>query len=241
MIKEMIKKILLREKYDSVTYSKFLRKKGVNVGDNVLFIKPKSITVDLTRPFMISIGSNSVIGANVNILSHDFSWGVIKSITGEIMGNCKSVVIEESVFIGWNVMILGGVTIGHHSIIGAGSVVTKSIPSNEVWAGNPARKICTVLEYYQKNKNQALNQAYSLYEYYFNRYNESPKKELFFEFFYLFEKCSTDKEKNNWYRDQLYKMGTYDKTIAFYQDKEPQFKSYEEFLIYCKDRYNSKN
>ena len=241
MFKEMLKKIVLRERYDSVSYSKFLRKKGVDIGENILFIKPKSINIDLTRPFMISIGCNSVIGANVTILTHDFSWGVIKNLTGEIMGNCKAVVIEECVFIGWNTMILGGVTIGHHSIIGAGSVVTKNIPANEVWAGNPARKICTIDEYYQKNKDQSLDHAYSLYECYFNRYNESPKKELFFEFFYLFEKCSTDKEKNNWYRDQIYKMGSYDKTIKFYQDKEPRFKSFEDFLKYCKDRYNSKN
>lgn len=51
------------------------------------------------------------------------------------------VVIESNVFIGANSTILKGVTIGKNSIIGACSVVTKNIPPNEIWAGNPAKFI----------------------------------------------------------------------------------------------------
>lgn len=53
----------------------------------------------------------------------------------------KAVVIKDNVFIGAHSIILKGVIIGENSIVGAGSVVTKSIPDNEIWAGNPARKV----------------------------------------------------------------------------------------------------
>ena len=47
----------------------------------------------------------------------------------------------EGAFIGSYSIILKGVTVGKNSIVGAGSAVTESIPNNEVWAGNPARKV----------------------------------------------------------------------------------------------------
>ena len=51
--------------------------------------------------------------------------------------------IGNNCFIGCRSILLPGVTIGDNSIIGAGSVVTKDVPSGEVWAGNPARFIKT--------------------------------------------------------------------------------------------------
>lgn len=53
----------------------------------------------------------------------------------------KGAIVEDYVSIGGNVTILPGVSIGHHSLIGAGSVITKNIPSNSVVTGNPARVI----------------------------------------------------------------------------------------------------
>ena len=53
----------------------------------------------------------------------------------------KPIVIREGAFIGAHAIILKGVEIGKNSIIGAGSVVTKSVPDNEIWGGNPAKKL----------------------------------------------------------------------------------------------------
>lgn len=50
-------------------------------------------------------------------------------------------IIEDEVWIGANVIVLQGVKIGTGAVVGAGSVVTKSIPSMEIWGGVPAKKI----------------------------------------------------------------------------------------------------
>jgi acetyltransferase-like isoleucine patch superfamily enzyme len=59
----------------------------------------------------------------------------------KINAQSAPVKIEDNVFIGAHSTILKGVTIGENSIVGACSVVVKSIPANEIWAGNPAKLI----------------------------------------------------------------------------------------------------
>ncbi|MDD2995041.1 MAG: DapH/DapD/GlmU-related protein [Paludibacter sp.] len=53
----------------------------------------------------------------------------------------RAVILKKGCFIGANSIIQKGCIIGENSIVGAGSVVTKVIPDNEVWAGNPAQFI----------------------------------------------------------------------------------------------------
>jgi acetyltransferase-like isoleucine patch superfamily enzyme len=53
----------------------------------------------------------------------------------------KPVTIKEGVWLATRCIILPGVTIGEHSVVAAGSVVTKDIPARELWGGNPARFI----------------------------------------------------------------------------------------------------
>ena len=62
-------------------------------------------------------------------------------LAGPLDGATAPVVIEDGVFIGMNSLVLKGVTVGAGSVIGAGSVVTRSIPPAVIAAGNPAHPI----------------------------------------------------------------------------------------------------
>jgi acetyltransferase-like isoleucine patch superfamily enzyme len=97
----------------------------------------------------ISIGNNVLVGGNTVIYDTDFH-SLDPSLrssrnTDELNTRWGAVIIDDNVFIGAHSTILKGVHIGKNSVVGAGSVVTKSIPPNEIWAGNPARFIRSVL------------------------------------------------------------------------------------------------
>lgn len=89
----------------------------------------------------ISIGNNVIIGGNTVIYDTDFhSLDPDLRNSNEDKKNAKKrpVVILDNVFIGAHSTILKGITIGANSVVGACSVVTRDIPPNEIWAGNPA-------------------------------------------------------------------------------------------------------
>lgn len=90
----------------------------------------------------IIIHDNVFIGGGVKIWDTDFhSMNILDRMNEDKNINTAQITIHNNVFIGANTIILKGVSIGKNSIIGAGSVVTKSIPENSVYAGNPAKKI----------------------------------------------------------------------------------------------------
>jgi len=83
---------------------------------------------------LIKIGNNVKIGAGVKIGDNDDHDDILDT-------KQAPVIIEDDVFIGMNSIVLKGVTIEKGTIIGAGSVVTKSIPAGVVAAGNPCKVI----------------------------------------------------------------------------------------------------
>jgi len=93
----------------------------------------------------IQIGDSVKIGGNVVIYDTDFhSLDVDQRkewVSDYNNTNRLDVIIENNVFIGAHSTILKGVRIGENSIVGACSVVTKSIPENQIWGGNPAKFI----------------------------------------------------------------------------------------------------
>lgn len=110
----------------------------IEIGDNV-GISSSSIWA-FER---ITIGNNVNIGADCIIMDSDaHSLNYEDRREGKLdkqNRKTRPIIIEDDVLIGTRSIILKGVTIGARSIIGAGSVVTCSIPSDEIWAGNPAR------------------------------------------------------------------------------------------------------
>jgi len=89
----------------------------------------------------IEIGDDVTIGANCVIMDTDFHQLPGNHDTRPREAATQPVMIKDSVFIGTRSLVLKGVSIGPSAVIGAGSVVTRSIPANTVAVGNPARVI----------------------------------------------------------------------------------------------------
>lgn len=101
--------------------------------------------IDTLIPQCVQIGDNFISAPGSIITAHDASTFLF----------CKKyriekVIIGNNVFLGANSVVLPGVEIGDNVIIGAGAVVVKNVPSNSVFAGNPATFKCTVEDYIKK-------------------------------------------------------------------------------------------
>lgn len=118
-----------------VVYEKAILKIGNKVAmSNATVVATQSVT----------IGNNVMIGGGVTIVDSDFHsmnpshWHT--KLDEENMLS-SAVVIKDNVFIGMDSIILKGVTVGSNVVVAAGSVVSKDIPDNQIWGGNPARFI----------------------------------------------------------------------------------------------------
>ena len=87
----------------------------------------------------VTIGEDCLIGPNVQLLS--VSHDTDPRLRLEKHNYADNITIGNNVWLGAGVIVLAGVSIGDNSVIGAGSVVVKSVPSNSMYVGNPARKV----------------------------------------------------------------------------------------------------
>jgi len=83
----------------------------------------------------ITVEDNVFIGPNVTFTNDKYPK------SKEYPSDFQRTILEKGVSIGANSTILGGLVVGENALIGAGSVVTKNIPQNELWLGNPAKFI----------------------------------------------------------------------------------------------------
>ena len=149
--------------------------RGVKYGDNLDTGYGVVLRADVKIGNDVRIYSNSVIdeGAEVgdraviHCLCYVAQFCIIGPdaflAPGVMLGNDKypmrrdrstwePAIVEYGARIGINATILPGVKVGHGAVIGAGSVVTKSVPPGEVWAGNPAKRMGTVEQVYPSGK-----------------------------------------------------------------------------------------
>lgn len=109
--------------------------KNIEIGDN-FYCNFNCVFLDVAK---ITIGSNVMLGPNVHIYTagHPLDAGLRRQ--GQEFG--KSITIGDDVWIGGNVLLCPGISVGNESVIAAGSVVTKDVPSKVVVGGNPAKII----------------------------------------------------------------------------------------------------
>lgn len=111
---------------------------NIKIGDNVL-INHDLIILDCNQ---VTIGDNVYFGPRCGLFAANHSEDPAVRTAGGVYS--KPITVGNQVWLGANVSLLPGVTIGDNCIIGAGSVVTKDIPANVVAAGNPCQVIRTI-------------------------------------------------------------------------------------------------
>lgn len=108
---------------------------NIEIGEN-FYTNYNLIILDCAK---VTIGNNVLIGPNVGIFTAGHPLHA--EIRKQEWEHAYPIIIGNSVWIGGHVVINPGVSIGDHTVIGSGSVVTKDIPANVFAAGNPCRVI----------------------------------------------------------------------------------------------------
>ena len=124
-------------------YINGLVKRGLRLGARVYL--NDGFFLDPSHCFLITIEDDVVFGPGVRLFAHDASS---KKVIGKT--RIGLVRICRNSFLGAGTTVLPGVTVGANSIIGANSTVTTDVPPDEVWAGNPAKFLCTLDQYKQR-------------------------------------------------------------------------------------------
>ena len=147
---EKIRKLyyLFLQLWSNRTREKYAKIVGVKVGKDCRLYSANFGS----EPYLISIGDRVTVTEGVYFLTHDGGLSVLRD---EFVGAdfFRPIIIYLNCFIGVNTIILPGVSIGPNSVVGAGAVVSKSIPPDSVAVGVPA-KVIGSLESYKRHINK---------------------------------------------------------------------------------------
>lgn len=224
-------------RYSSSNFVEYLRHNDVIVGDNVAFRYPNHTKIDLTRPWLITIGNNCDFNDNFAIMTHDFMSRVFRELYHDYIPSGAEVKIGNNCTFGRNVLVTRGVQIGDNCCIGAGSIVTKSIEANSLAAGIPCKRICSIEEYYERRKKQCVEEAILNGVAYYKRYGVMPTMEVFNEEWALFMNKEDLKAHPEMHKHIDFRLkGHFDK---FFENQKRPFNGFDDFIhqieAYLKD------
>jgi maltose O-acetyltransferase len=168
-LRRLFKRLILRKSKEQLELE-YLIQNGLKIGNNTHI--NSGFLIDSKWPWLISIGDNVLFSSNVTILAHDASTNIVGCQT-----KLGRVVIGNNVFVGYGSTILCNVRIGDNVVIGAGSVVSHDLESGGVYAGIPAKRICSIEEYRKKNEALLTNRPYFASIHKWNEWGESTESE----------------------------------------------------------------
>ena len=206
-----------------------LKTKGVTIGKNVLFVNPSSSSIDLTAPFLISIGDNVCISKGLSLFTHDYSAFVERMNTGEVLGGVGRVLIGSNVQIGANVTILMNTIIEDNVIIAAGAVCKGRLESGYLYGGVPAKKICSISDFINRRRQNQFEEAKEIVHSFHRKYGKFPGQEVFYplHLFPLF--LTIDEWPDSFWRGFGQRLSK-DQIKNFYRDFKPMFENYNQFI-----------
>ena len=131
---------------------KLARRQGVSIGEDCHLV---SMPKWGSEPWLITLGNHIEVSSDVHFITHDGSTWVFRN-----QDRYKDVIrygkieIKDNCFIGARTTMLQGVSIGPNSVVGACSLVNNDVEPNSVYAGIPAKRICSIEEYAEKCLSQ---------------------------------------------------------------------------------------
>lgn len=137
--------------FNPVSYA---RKIGVRMEGSVT-IYGSSYSMFSAEPYLVTLGNNVYVSVDACFVCHDGGVLPFRKDTPDL-DLAAPIIVRDNVFIGMRAIILKGVEIGENSIVGAGAVVTKSVPPNSIVGGNPAKIISTTDAYLSKARESSL-------------------------------------------------------------------------------------